>query len=117
MYIYQRIRDLREDLDLSQKQIAAILKVQPNQYWRYESGNREIPFHHIIALAEIYKVSIDYIAGLTNDKAGLTKSNMSRDEIQLINNFRSLDTLYKGRLIEHAEMLKKLNDSRYGTDR
>lgn len=117
MYTYQRLRDLREDNDLSQKQVAEILNMQQTQYQRYESGNREIPFHHIIALAEFYKVSIDYIAGLTNEKAGLTKSNMSRDEIQLINNFRSLDTLHKGRLIEHAEMLKKLNNSRYGTNR
>lgn len=116
MYIYQRLRDLREDADLTQKQVAALLKVQPNQYWRYEIGQREIPFHHIITLANFYKVSIDYIAGLTNDKIGLTKSNLSSDENQLIKNFRSLDDLHKGRLIEHSEMLNKIYNSRRGTD-
>ena len=116
MYIYQRIRDLREDNDLTQEQISKILGMHQTQYQRYESGNREIPFHHIITLANFYKVSIDYIAGLTNDKIGLTKSNLSSDVNQLIKNFRSLDDLHKGRLIEHSEMLNKIYNSRRGTD-
>ena len=68
MYHYQRIRDLREDADLKQKDLAQILDVSIQQYSLYERGDREIPFHHVITLAKYYDVSIDYIAGLTNQK-------------------------------------------------
>ena len=66
LYYYQRIRDLREDHDQTQKQIAEILKMKYQQYARYENGDREIPLHHLIALAKHYNVSLDYLAGLTN---------------------------------------------------
>ena len=68
MYCYQRIRDLREDADLKQRELAAVLGVTAQQYSLYERGDREIPFHHVITLAKFYRVSIDYIAGLTNQK-------------------------------------------------
>ena len=67
MYHYQRLRDLREDADLKQKHIAELLDMTAQQYSLYERGNREIPFHHVITLAKYYNVSIDYIAGLTNN--------------------------------------------------
>ena len=67
MYHYQRLRDLREDADLKQKQIAELLDMTAQQYSLYERGEREIPFHHVITLAKYYNVSIDYIAGLTNN--------------------------------------------------
>lgn len=67
---YQRICDLREDADLKQETIAKLLKTSQTQYSRWERGEREIPFHHVITLAIFYKVSIDYIAGLTNKKGG-----------------------------------------------
>ena len=68
MYHYQRLRDLREDADLKQRQIAKLLDMTAQQYSLYERGDREIPFHHVITLAKYYGVSIDYIAGLTNRK-------------------------------------------------
>lgn len=67
---YQRIADLREDADLKQETIAKLLGTSQTQYSRWERGEREIPFHHVITLAIYYKVSIDYIAGLTNNKKG-----------------------------------------------
>lgn len=67
---YQRITDLREDADLKQDTVAKLLGTSQTQYSRWERGEREIPFHHVITLALYYKVSIDYIAGLTNDKRG-----------------------------------------------
>ena len=67
---YQRIADLREDADLKQITIAKLLGTSQTQYSRWERGEREIPFYHIITLARHYRVSIDYIAGLTNDKKG-----------------------------------------------
>ena len=65
---YKRIKDLREDADLSQRQIAEILYMHKTTYTRYETGEREIPFNIAILLAKYYKVSLDYIAGLTNNK-------------------------------------------------
>ena len=70
VYYYQRLKDLREEEDLTQKQIAALLNTTSQQYSLWERGEREIPFHNVIALAKHYKVSIDYIAGLTNKKRG-----------------------------------------------
>jgi transcriptional regulator with XRE-family HTH domain len=65
---YERIRDLREDADLSQRQIAEIIHMHKTTYTRYETGEREIPLHIAILLAKYYHVSLDYIAGLTNKK-------------------------------------------------
>ena len=65
---YQRLKDLREDKDMSQKAVAAILGLKQQSYQRYESGDIELPMHHFITLAKYYDVSVDYIAGLTNDK-------------------------------------------------
>ena len=70
MFFYQRIRDLRQDKDLNQEEIAKILDVHQTQYSRWERGAQEIPFHHAITLTRFYKVSLDYIAGLTNKKQG-----------------------------------------------
>lgn len=70
MYIYQRIRDQREDADMTQEDIAPILNTSREQYSRWERGAQEIPFHHAITLAKFYRVSLDYIAGLTNKKGG-----------------------------------------------
>lgn len=68
MYIYQRIKDLREDADLTQNDIAPVLQTTREQYSRWERGAQEIPLHHAITLARFYRVSMDYICGLTNDK-------------------------------------------------
>ena len=61
---YQRLRDLREDKDLTQTQLVEILGMHKTTYTNYEQGKREIPFCLAIQLAEFYNVSLDYIAGL-----------------------------------------------------
>ena len=66
---------MREDHDLTQTQIAKILHTAQNQYSRYETGVQEIPFHHVITLAKLYNVSIDYLAGLRKDPAPLRSSS------------------------------------------
>lgn len=66
---YMRLKDLREDSDLAQREIAKVLDITTQQYSLYERGDREIPFHHAITLAKYYRVSLDYIAGLTNNKS------------------------------------------------
>ena len=66
LYHYPRLRDIREDNDLTQKQVADILGTAREQYNKYETGKQEIPFHHVITLAKFYNVSVDYFAGLTD---------------------------------------------------
>ena len=65
---FRRIRDLREDSDKSQQEIADYLFVQRTVYCRYERGEREIPVWALIKLAQYYHVSTDYILGLTDRK-------------------------------------------------
>lgn len=68
MYL-RRLRDLREDSDLSQTAIASFLHIQQTVYSRYERGFQTIPLEHLLALADYYKVSIDYILERTNNPA------------------------------------------------
>ncbi len=62
-----RIRDLREDRDLTQKEIAEYLHIKQNTYSQYESGKRQIPIELLILLAKYYDTSTDYILGLTSN--------------------------------------------------
>lgn len=63
-----RIRDLREDLDLTQTELAKMLGCSQQTYSRYESGEITIDIHSLIKLAKFYHTSIDYLVGLTNKK-------------------------------------------------
>lgn len=65
--MYRRIRDLREDNDLTQKQLANVLNCSQQVYSNYELGQRDIPTGVLIALAEFYKVTTDYILGLSDN--------------------------------------------------
>ncbi|MBO4931392.1 MAG: helix-turn-helix transcriptional regulator [Clostridia bacterium] len=64
---YRRIRDLREDHDLSQEKLAEYLGMAQTQYSRYERGVRDIPTDILIRLADLYKTSTDYLLGRTNN--------------------------------------------------
>lgn len=64
--MYKRIRDLREDHDLTQKQIAQKLNCSQQVYSNYELGQRDIPTDILIKLSNLYKVSVDYILGITD---------------------------------------------------
>jgi len=61
---YPRLRDLREDNDLSQQQVADYLGMKQSQYSRYECGYRDIPTDMLIKLAELYKTTTDYLLGI-----------------------------------------------------
>ncbi len=108
MSTYQRIRDLREDADLTQKQVAEKLFLQLTQYRRYECGESELPMNIAINIAKLYNVSLDYIAGLTAEKRGLTMSSLTDNETKLIKVFRKLDLFDQGRLLERANVLFEL---------
>lgn len=62
-----RIKDLREDNDLTQKEIAEYLHIKQNTYSQYENGQRQLPISILIMLAKYYKTSTDYILGLTDN--------------------------------------------------
>lgn len=68
MGYYKRIRDLREDSDLTQKQVADYLKMKQPQYNRYEKGYRDIPSDMLIALANLYNTTTDYILERTDKR-------------------------------------------------
>ncbi len=65
--MYERIRNLREDRDLKQKQIAEYLQIHQTTYSDYELGNLNVPIEVLIKLAKLYNTSIDYIVGLTDN--------------------------------------------------
>lgn len=64
MVVYRRLRDLREDADKSQEEIAKIIGTSQSYYAQYENGKRSIPFERLVTLAQYYNVSLDYLAGL-----------------------------------------------------
>ena len=65
-FMYKRLRDLREDRDLRQRELAEILNVSQTTYSRYENGEFDIPSAALIKLADFYNVSVDYILGRTD---------------------------------------------------
>ena len=77
--MYQRIRDLREDRDLTQGKIAAILHVSQATYSRYESGSLELPIAALLTLAEFYNTSTDYILERTDDSTPPVKPQPKKD--------------------------------------
>lgn len=66
MYYLRRLRDLRQDHDLTQKEVAGLLKIDQRVYSTYETGRREIPLRHLVFLAEYYHISTDYLLDLTD---------------------------------------------------
>ena len=76
MVYYPRLKDLREDHDLTQQQLIEILGMHKTTYTNYEQGKREVPFGLAVRLAEYYNVSLDYIAGLSGEPTPLTGENI-----------------------------------------
>ena len=73
---YRRLRDLREDHDMTQDELVARLGMHKTTYTNYEQGKREIPFCLAIRLAQLYNVSLDYIAGLSHEPRPLHCNNI-----------------------------------------
>lgn len=74
---YQRLRDLREDADKTQHEIADYLGTSAQHYGKYESGKAEIPLERAVMLAKYYNVSLDYIAGISSSRHPLDLDNLS----------------------------------------
>lgn len=73
MTYVQRIRDLREDMDITQEEVAKILNTTQGYYSKYELGIRKLLIDHLITLCKFYNVTADYILGFTNDPKPLPK--------------------------------------------
>lgn len=76
MTYYQRIKNLREDNDKSQQEIAKILGTSQSYYAQYENGKRPIPMKHIVTLCDYYEVSADYILGLPEGRPYPTRKRL-----------------------------------------
>jgi transcriptional regulator with XRE-family HTH domain len=105
MGFYQRLRDLKEDSDMTQKQVAEIIGVSINHYGKYERGETDIPFEKAIILADFYNVSLDYLAGRTNNKHGKMNPEITTEELRLLAQYRKLSERSKGR---HDVLLSQL---------
>ena len=94
MATYSRVRDLREDADKTQADIAKMLNMQTTVYQRYERGERELPLWAAIKLADYYKVSLDYLVGREDDFGNVVvsapNSNLSPTDEKLLKDFSTL---------------------------
>ena len=112
MGYYQRLRDLKEDNDKTQKEIAEVIDVSINHYGKYERGETDIPFEKAIILANYYNVSLDYLADRIDTKKGI----MSNEVSQIIYKYEQLSERNKGKLELFLDQLmnqqKKIRASR-----
>lgn len=105
MAYYQRIRDLREDADKTQEELAEYLGTTAQYYGKYEKGEREIPFSRAIALANFYQVSLDYLAGRTNRLHDTSPHAFPSDELHILEQYAALTERNKGRLEQFLDTL------------
>lgn len=95
-----RLRDLREDKDLTQKQVADALFVHLTQYRRYETGERAIPLEFACQIADFYHVSLDYLAGMSDYNKKIEVGELSDTEKKLLTDYRRLNKINKTRISE-----------------
>lgn len=105
---YQRIRDLREDSDKKQSELAEYLGTTTQYYGLYEKGANEISFERAIMLAKYYNVSLDYIAGLTNSKKGLSRGDLTDSQQELLRLVSSLTADEKKKLEDILKIISKM---------
>jgi len=108
--LYQRLRDCREDCDITQAKIAQKLSMGTTQYRRYELAESPISLELAEILADFYNVSLDYIAGRTNDKKGFNKSDLPESEVDLLKKFRKLTEKQRGIIIGRIEGFTEENE-------
>jgi len=105
MALYQRIRDLREDTDKTQNELAEVLGTTAQYYGKYEKGERELPFSRAITLAEYYGISLDYLAGRTNFPHGEANPELNGDQLRVAVQYAALTEKNKGKLELFLEQL------------
>lgn len=118
MQHYTRIRDLREDCDLTQTQLCEKLYMHKTTYTNYEQGKHSVPLDFAVTLAEFYGVSLDYIAGLTNHKHGNENPDLTAEQIALADKYALLGEKNKGKLelfLDQLLISQKDADKKSGT--
>ena len=108
--LYQRIRDCREDCDITQAKIAEKLSMGTTQYRRYELAESPVSFELAEILANFYDVSLDYLAGRTNDKKGFNKSDLPKEEVEMLKKYRNLTEKQRGIIIGRIEAFTEENE-------
>lgn len=108
MAYYRRIRELREDSDKTQREVAEYLGTPYQYYAVYERGGSEISFERAIALARYYNVSLDYIAGLTDIKQNSSVNSVPDNQRELIKRLSSLSQSEREHLSEILNAILKV---------
>ncbi len=108
MAYYRRIRELREDNDKTQKEVADYLQTPYQYYAVYEKGGSEISFERAIALADYYNVSLDYIAERTNSKKGMSYGELTETEQTLLNALSKMNSEEKKKISELLKIILKV---------
>ena len=98
MQHYQRIRDLREDNDLTQEALCKKLYMHKTTYTNYEQGKHTVPLDFAVLLADFYDVSIDYIAGRTNTMKTGSVISLPKDVMDVLQKYSALTERNKGKL-------------------
>ncbi len=127
---YQRIKDLREDRDLTQEELCQKLFINKSTYTYYEYGKHSVPLDFAVTLADFYEVNLDYLAGRSNIKEKFVSDRVRQqrlkngisekeefptdlftyDELHLIEQYRNLTERGKGRVEQLVEMLLENQD-------
>ena len=116
----QLLRDLREDNDLKQSDVASLIETSQQQYSNYETGESELPLHALAILADRYNVSADYLMGRTECREGVTGQNkkVSADTTAgaVISDILSLSAAGRAAVIEYISMrkMKEADDKQKG---
>lgn len=98
MQHYQRIRDLREDRDLTQTELCRKLYMHKTTYTNYEQGKHTVPLDFAVTLADFYGVSLDYIAGRTNVSSAKPEDSLSDEAKAIAHKYMNLTERNKGKL-------------------
>ncbi len=113
--IYDRLRDLREDNDLTQLDVAKYIGTTQQYYSKYETGRHELPIRFLYKLAELYKVSADYLLGRTDCRDGINKYDSSiTDDCTadtMISDMLSLSSGARRAVIEYIKLWKRAEGS------
>ena len=111
MAYYRRIMELREDNDKTQKEVADYLQTPYQYYAVYEKGGSEISFERAIALANYYDVSLDYIAGRTNNKKGMSYGELTENEQALLSILLKMNLEEKKKISEFLKAILAVIDN------
>ena len=105
MHHYTRIRDLREDKDLTQEALCKQIYMHKTTYTNYEQGKHTVPLDFAVLIADFYDVSLDYIAGRTNSPKENYGLKFSRDDLCVMKKFSMLTERNKGRVEQFLDQI------------